>query len=218
MVWLAATFPQDTLRGREERPHQTGNGPHQTENGLHQTGSGLCLTAPRERAGLLFEAAVAEVLHGALHPQGNVAQVLGVVRQVVYEAPGKLARPGAGLRGPRICERSRRGADSVDGGAEAARAHDKALRRALPALHGVRGGEGFDRRHDAVIKRLVRFAARAQRREGIDPVRRAAQGGKMPLEVTFDDGFSSKPAYIVANGQQTIKKPERNTFIKYGIS
>ena len=52
--------------------------------------------------------------------------------------------------------------------AEAARAHDKALRRALPALHGVRCGEGFDRRHDAVIKRPVRFAARAQRREGID--------------------------------------------------
>ena len=74
----------------------------------------------------------------------------------------------------------------------------------LPALINKKGAFMVD---DIIIREYFEAACY-----------RAAQGGKMPLEVTFDDGFSSKPAYIVANGQQTIKKPERNTFIKYGIS
>lgn len=74
----------------------------------------------------------------------------------------------------------------------------------LPALINKKGAFMVD---DIIIREYFEAACY-----------RAAQGGKMPLEVTFDDGFSSKPAYIVANGQQAIKKPERNTFIKYGIS
>lgn len=45
----------------------------------------------------------------------------------------------------------------------------------------------------------------------------AASSGKMPVEVTFDDGLSKKPTYIVANGQLVKFKTEKNIFIKYKL-
>lgn len=45
----------------------------------------------------------------------------------------------------------------------------------------------------------------------------SANSGKMPVEVTFDDGLGKKPKYIVANGQLLEFKTEKNIFIKYKL-